>query len=146
MKTKPKKRLLLFLFTLILVIIVGCNNASPTIKEVKLQELNNGAKIFVDTIKNNNGVYLYSREDDKQYLIVNYSNVLQGEEALFLDSINAQVMDRTLKIHIEELGTTDYQDKRLNNIRVFNLSSTQEYEKIKIYKNGKETRFDSVGG
>jgi len=141
-----KKRFKLILFTLILVIIVGCNNASPTIKEAKLQELNNSAKIFVDTIKNNNGVYLYSREGDKQYLIVNYSYVLQGEEALFLDSINAQVMDRTLKIHIEELGTTDYQDKRLKNVRVFDLSSSQEYEKIQIYKNGKETRFDSVGG
>lgn len=141
-----KKRLLLILFTLIFVNIVGCNNASPVIKEVKLQELDNNAKGFVDTIKNNNGVYLYSREGEKQYVIVNYSNVLQGEEALFLDSIKAQVMDQTLEIHFEEQGTTDYQDKRLKNVRVFDLSNSQEYEKIQIYKNGKETIFDSVGG
>lgn len=137
---------LIYLYILFVFVIAGCNNADTEIKEVNLQGLNNNIKTFVDKIKNSNGLYLYSPVGDKQYLIVNYSNVLQGEEAKFLDSIKAQILDQTLIINIEELGTHDYTDKRLENIRIFNLGKVREYEKIQIFKNGKETAFDIVGG
>ncbi|WP_239616813.1 hypothetical protein [Cohnella mopanensis] len=133
-------------FTIILACLVGCNKAASVINEVNIEGLNKNAKIFVDNIKNSNGLYLFSPIDEKQYLIVSYSNVLQGEEAKFLSSINAEVQDQTLTINLEELVTQDYQDKRLKKLTIFNLGSDQEYEKIRIFKNGEETHFDLVGG
>lgn len=137
---------LLYLLILFVFVLAGCNNADTIIKEVNPQGLNNDIKTFVDNIKNNNGLYLYSPVGEKQYLIVKYSNVLQGEEAKILNSVKAQIHDQTLLINIEELGTHDYTDKRLENIRIFNLGKVQEYEKIQIYKSGKETTFDLVSG
>jgi hypothetical protein len=118
------------LFILIVASLVGCNKATTVINEVNIEGLNNDAKIFVDNIKKSNGLYLFSPIDEKQYLIVSYSNLLQGEKAKFLKSINAKVHDQTLIINIEELVTHDYNDKRLEKIRIFNLSSVQEYENI----------------
>lgn len=129
-----------------LIILVGCNNAGTLIKEVNLQGLNNDIKSFVDNVNNSNGLFLYSSVGEEQYLIVKYSNVLQGEEAKFLNSVKAQVLDQALVINIEELGTHNYNDKRLVNIRIFNLGKAQGYEKIQVFKNGKEIGIDLVGG
>lgn len=133
---------LLFLF----VIVVGCNNSGAVIEEVNLQRINNDARLFIEKNKDVNGLHLYSQVGERQYLIIKYSTVLQGEEAKFLNTIKAKIVDKVLIINIEELGTNDYQDKRLKSIRVFNLKNIQEFEKIQIYKNGKETSFNLVGG
>jgi len=137
---------LFMLFILIVASLVGCNKAENIINEVNIDGINNDAKIFIDNNKNNNGLYLFSPLGEKQYLIVSYSSVLQGEEAKFLHSINAKVHDQTLIIVIEELNTLDYDDKRLEKLKIFNLSSVQKYENIQIFKNGEETKIDVVGG
>ena len=139
------KRVRIFVFFFILV-VGGCSNASTVIKEVKVQELNKDVKLFVNNLENKNGLYLYSAVGKTQYLVVKYSSVLQGEEAKFLQSIKAQILDQVLLINIEELSTHDYQDKRLEATRIYRLNSVHEYGKIQIYKNGKEESFDLVGG
>lgn len=138
-------RIFVFFFILIVVGLGGCSNDSTLIKEVKVQELNKDVKRFVNNLENKNGLYLYSVVGKTQYLIVNHSSVLQGEEAKFLQSIKAEILDQVLLINIEELSTHDYQDKRLEATRIYRLSGVQEYEKIQIYKNGKEESFDLVG-
>ena len=139
------KRVRIFVFFFILV-VGGCSNASTVIKEVKVQELNKDVKLFVNNLENKNGLYLYSAVGKTQYLVVKYSSVLQGEEAKFLQSIKAQILDQVLLINIEELSTHDYQDKRLEATRIYRLGSVHDYGTIQIYKNGKEESFDLVGG
>jgi hypothetical protein len=139
-------RIFVFFFTLVVVGLVGCSNASTVIKEVKVQELNKDVKLFVNNLENKNGLYLYSPVGKTQYLVVKHSSVLQRDEAKFLQSIEAQILDQVLLIHIEELSTHDYQDKRLEATRIYRLSSVPEYGRIQIYKNGKEESFDLVGG
>lgn len=135
-----------FILIFLLVGLTGCNNGAAVIKEVNSQELSKAAQTFVDTIQDKSGLYLYSPVGEKQYLIVNNSKVSQGEEAKFLNSVTAEVLDQTLNINIEEQGTLDYGDKRLEGVRIFNLGSGQDYEKIRVYKNETETVFDSVSG
>jgi hypothetical protein len=134
-----------FSFILLVVGLVGCSHASPVIKEVKVQELNNDVKLFINNLENENGLYLYSSAGKTQYLVVKHSSVRQGEEATFLQSINAQIQDQILIINVEELSTNDYQDKRLEATRIYRLGSADEYGTIQIKKNGKEESFDSVG-
>lgn len=129
------------------MVVAGCSRtAAKPVQEVKLEQLSSGAKSFVGQIKDKNGLYLYSPVDDHQYLIVNYSSVLQGAEAGFLNSLQTEAEDRTLTINLEELGTQNVQDKRLEKIRIFELHNALNYEAIQIYKNGKATSFDSIGG
>ncbi|RKP57990.1 hypothetical protein D7Z26_00295 [Cohnella endophytica] len=137
---------LLFLFILAVSGLVGCNHSAELYAEVNPQSLNKKVKDFADILKDRNGLFLYTLVGEKNYLIVNYSNVNQGEEANFLESINAKVQDHTLIININVLGTQDYQDKRLGSMRVFSLASANKYEKIQIFKNGIETSFDAAGG
>jgi hypothetical protein len=141
-------RIFLFLFFFILVVVglFGCSNASTVIKEVKIQELYKDVKLFVNNLENKNGFYLYSVVGKPQYLVIKHSSVLQGEEAKFLQSIKAEILDQALLINIEEQSTHDYQDKRLEATRIYRLSSVHEYGKIQLYKNGKEESFDLVGG
>jgi hypothetical protein len=134
-----------FFFILVVVGLVGCSNASTVIKEVKEQELNKDVKLFVNNLENKNGLYLYSVLGKTQYLVVKNSSVQQGEEAIFLQSIKAEILDQVLVINIDELSTHDYQDKRLEATRIYRLSNVTEYGKIQIYLNGKEESFDSAG-
>jgi hypothetical protein len=138
---------LLYLCSIIVMVLAGCSrtDAEP-VHEVKLEQLGNGAKSFVEQIKEKNGLYLYSPAAEHQYLIVNYSSVIQGEEAQFLNSLQAEAEDQTLTINLEELGTPDSQDKRLEGMRIFELGNAQDYGSIQIHKNGKSAVFDCVGG
>jgi len=138
-------RIFVFLFLLVVISLVGCSNASTVIKEVKVQELDTDVKRFVNNLENKNGLYLYSVAGKTQYLVVKHSSGLQGEETKFLQSIKAQIRDQVLLINIEELSTHDYQDKRLEETRIYRLGNVHEYGTIQIYKNGKEESFDLVG-
>jgi hypothetical protein len=141
------KRVGSFIFSFILVAVglVGCSHAYPVIKEVKVKELNNDVKLFISNLENENGLYLYSVAGKTQYLVVKHSSVGQGEEATFLQSINAQIQDQILTINMEERSTNDYQDKKLEATRIYRLGSANEYGRIQINKNGKEESFDIVG-
>lgn len=133
-------------FILVVVGLVGCSKASTVIKEAKMQELNKDVQLFVNNLENKNGLYLYSPVGETQYQVAKYPNVPDGEEAKFLQSITAQILDHVLVVSIEEQGTHDYQDKRLDTIRIYKLSCVNEYGEIRIYKNGKEVSLDLVGG
>jgi hypothetical protein len=135
-----------FFFILVVVGLAGCSQSPTVIKEVKVQELNKDAKLFVNNLENKNGLYLYAPAGKTQYLVVKNSSVRQGVEAKFIQSIKAQIRDQALLINIEELSTHDYQDKRLDATRIYRLNSVHEYGKIQIYKNGKEESFDLAGG
>ncbi len=135
-----------FFLVLVIVGLVGCSKASTVKKEAKMQELNKDVQQFVNNLENKNGFYLYSPVGETQYLVAKYSNVPDGKEAEFLQTIKAQILNQILVISIEEQGTHDYQDKRLNTTRIYELSSVNEYGEIQIVKNGKEVSLDLVGG
>ncbi|WP_256757364.1 hypothetical protein [Cohnella sp. WQ 127256] len=136
-----------FIIILIVICLIGCTNGVDTIlDEVKQQKLNKDVQTFINNTQDSNGLYLYSPVNENQFIIVKYSNVLQGEEAKFLNSITGKLTDKTMMINIEELGTHNYHDKRLKDIRIFKLGSAQDYEKIQIFKNGEEINFELVSG
>lgn len=142
------KRVLVMAIVLLLALgIVGCRDSGPLLEEVKLQGLSGGAAKFAKQTEGRSGLFLYSPVGGKQYLIVRYASVPQGEEANFLDDIHAHVEGRTLNIEIEERGATDYQDDRLKKrIHIFDLGKGEAYDQIMIYRNGTPTPIDLVGG
>lgn len=138
---------LLFLCFILIMVLAGCSrNAANPLHEVQLKQMVNGAKSFAERISGSNGLYLYSPAGEHQYLIVNYSSALQGEEAEFLNSLQTEADGGKLTINLEVLGTQDHQDKRLKKMRIFELHPAEKVEVIQITRNGKAAAFDSVGG
>ncbi|MNB79010.1 hypothetical protein D3C75_257300 [compost metagenome] len=129
-------------------LVAGCSNfASGEPKEVDLQQLSSGAKSFVDQIKDESGLYLYSPAGEQAYLIVNHLVTGQDEEARYLESLKSELKDHLLRLDVNELGTMEYTDKRLGKIRFFELGdSSRDYNAIQVYKNGVVSKFDSIGG
>ncbi|AIQ49463.1 hypothetical protein R70723_28955 [Paenibacillus sp. FSL R7-0273] len=129
-------------------IIAGCSSlAKGAPKEVELKQLSSGAKSFVDQIKDKSGLYLYSPAGEQTYLIVNHLVAGQDEEAKYLESLKTELKDHLLRLDVNELGTTEYSDKRLGQIRFFELgNSSRDYNAIQVYKNGVVSKFDSIGG
>ncbi|WMT39731.1 hypothetical protein RE628_20390 [Paenibacillus sp. D2_2] len=133
----------------LLLILIGCNNnSSSLLTEVDQKDLNNDVVSFLEKTKKANGIYLYSREGERQYLILNNSNVNQGEQPSFINSIQSEIQNKTLVIKIEELkpDTDRFDVKRLGKLKAFIINTENKFDTIRIFKNNKETKFDLVGG
>ncbi|SDE67064.1 hypothetical protein SAMN04488542_101334 [Fontibacillus panacisegetis] len=130
----------------LLLVLIGCNKSSSLLSEVDQKDLNNDVVTFLEETKEANGIYLYSRVGERQYLILNNIYVNQGEQATFINSIQSQIQNKTLVIKIEELKTDKFDDKRIGKLKVFKINSEDEFDTIQIFKNDKATNFDLVGG
>jgi len=130
----------------LLFVLIGCNKSSSLLSEVDQKDLNNDVVTFLEKTKEANGIYLYSRVGEKQYLILNNIYVNQGEQATFINSIHSEIQNKTLVIKIEELQTDKFDDKRIGELKIFKINKENEFDTIQIYKNDKETIFDLVGG
>ncbi|WP_150273343.1 hypothetical protein [Paenibacillus tepidiphilus] len=128
------------------VLVSGCAMGGDAyVKEVQLQQLDKDARLYVDRIRDNNGLYLYTPVGERQYLIVNYSSAVNGEGASYLEELTAEVREETLNIELEERSLSDYSDTRLGDMRIYRLNGSKDYSAIRIYKNGTETALDSAG-
>jgi type III secretory pathway lipoprotein EscJ len=139
---KQKRMVILVL----LLVLIGCNKSSSLLSEVDQKDLNNDVVTFLEKTKEANGIYLYSKIGESQYLILNNIYVNQGEQATFINYIQSEIQNKTLVIKIEELKTDKFDDKRIGKLKVFKINSENEFDTIHIFKNDKETNFDLVGG
>lgn len=138
-----QKRLWLFI---LLLLLTGCNrSSSDVLSEINQKDLNKEVVTFIEKIKESNGIYLYSVADEDQYLIINSMYVNQGDSATFIDSIQSEIQNRILEIKVKELTTEKLDDKRVGQLRVYQLNRSSDFDMIQIYKNDKETKFDLVG-
>jgi hypothetical protein len=91
-----------------------------------------------------NGIFLLHTSDGDQYLFLNGSNIVQGEEAAYYEDIRIKDDKNIAKIYFDELYTADYQDKELENVKLYKIFLKDTIDTIGIYKNGQETYFDSI--
>ncbi|MMZ61305.1 hypothetical protein D3C76_1030920 [compost metagenome] len=126
--------------------MIGCNKSSSLLSEVDQKDLNNDVVTFLEKTKEANGIYLYSRVGESQYLILNNIYVNQGEQVTFINSIQSEIQNKTLVIKIEELKTGRFDDKRIGKLKVFKINNENEFDTIQIFRNDKATSIDLVGG
>jgi hypothetical protein len=98
----------------------------------------------VDKRIGDNGIFHLHTSDGNQYLFLNGSNVGQGEEAAYYEDIRIKDDKNIAKIYFDELYTADYQDKELENVKLYEIFLKDTIDTIGIYKNGQETYFDSI--
>ena len=130
----------------LLLLLIGCNNSSSVISELNMKDLNKDVATFLGETKETNGIYLFSRVNEKQYLILNNMHINQNENATYIKSIEPEIQGRTLVLKIVELSTENLNDERVGKLKVYKLNREIEYDTIRIFKNEKETKIDLVGG
>ena len=79
------------------------------------------------------------------YLFLNDYNVKNGEKAPYYTDIKMELKQNTMTISFNEKYADDYKNKEINNRELYKIKQTKDYDTIRIYKNGKEVHFDSVG-
>lgn len=122
--------------------LFGCSK--PVSGEVDYDRLPTVIQEFFDKNLDKNGVYLYSDATGKldQYLLINTSNVVQGEQALSITDVTYTIEDDTLKVFYTT-APVDEQDTGIRNRIIYRITEGSKF--MKLYKDGIETPFSLVG-
>ena len=135
------------ILVLILFISVGCTKeriATSRLEPMNLKKLSHELGACIDRRIGDNGIFQLHTSDGSQYLFLNRSNVVQGEEAVYYENIRIEDDKNIAKIYFDEIYTSYYQDKELENMKLYEILSKDKIDTIRIYKNGQETYFDSI--
>lgn len=143
---------LLLIFCLVLATTLGCNKESDSeFSKVVRQDIPKRVQNFIDTNSEKNGVYLYSSNidnDDYDYLFLNAINVNQGDRASFFTDVKFEIeeQEHTLKINFNEELTDDLNyTQKIDNMLIYKIKSSESFDTIKVFKNGKAIPIDVVG-
>ncbi len=143
---------LLLFFCLVLATTMGCNKKSDSeFSKVERQDIPKRVQNFIDTNNEKNGVYLYSSNidnDDYDYFFLNAINVNQGDRASFFTDVKFQIeeQEHTLNINFnEELNDDSNYTLKIDNMLIYKIKSSEKFDTIKVFKNGKAIPIDVVG-
>lgn len=139
-----KSKVLIFCF--LILMLGGCNQPSLSVTQINEDHLRGGLVKFVERIQEKNGIYLFSETSNQQYLLLNYSNVIQGEKPSYLEDFKTEVKDQNLIINFSEVSSDNEADDQLGKLNVFEIINDGSFDTILIFKNGKATSIDLVGG
>jgi hypothetical protein len=151
----PKERILSAAFiTLLIILIVG---GVSIIRYVK-KDAFSAERIIIDTAKHakvkkqidslceKNGVFLLQSEKNNEiYLILDGSHTSLEGEAPYFSNVKVTTEKDSIMIYFNEepknYTVGKYPEQRL----VYKINTDKDYEFIKLFKNGEETHFDSIG-
>lgn len=137
-------RRFLVLISVIAGILSGCSNDKISFSEVSIDQVKQDAKEFILQIESSgnnkgNGIYLFDESEKVRYLYLN-QDFLKSENGFGGMDIN--VNDDSWNIYLtESAGATNAEDE----YKLYEIKLNKDYEYMKVFKNEKETYFESVG-
>ncbi|AXH99036.1 hypothetical protein DV702_04380 [Sporosarcina sp. PTS2304] len=131
----------LVLVVLFAAIVGGCSPKEVTVKEIKVEKGPSNVKNYVEnstTFKEGTGIHVIQGSDDKRYVYID-QNFLDdgkgfGEMKIITD-------DDSWNIHLTE----DEKNDPTETYKLYKIQLDKEYEYMRVFKNGEETHFQSVG-
>lgn len=130
-----------------MISLSGCKKNDRIYEEVNLDSIFNAKlKEKINELFPDNGVYLYDKPGDKgEYLILNSNQTNSlGEIALYSD-VKVEIEEDTMMIYYTETMKTYTPNEEADKQFVYKIKSNKQCEYIRIYKNGEESYFDSIG-
>lgn len=136
---------LILLCGLMIVLLTGCQqkNGSSLLK-IEEGSAPTAVRNFISEISSQNGVNLYSDGVHGDYLFLNAENFVYGQKPSYFTDVKCELVEETLFIYIAENPTED-NSKRESTRLIYKIDSSVEYDRIRLFKNGLETNFDTVG-
>lgn len=133
---------LFFLVFVLSSLLVGCGENTVSYSEVKQEQVNENVKRFIQSVQRSqdierNGIYKYYDEAHIQYLYVTQDFLTNGKGFGGLDiETDKDSMHVYLKENDEPTEDTYW---------LYRIKSNREFTYSKIYKNGEETYFGTIG-
>lgn len=131
---------------MIVGILSGCNNDEISFSEVSIDKVKNDVKVFIMGIEasesdKGTGIYMFNESDKVRYLYLD-KEFLENEKGF--GDLEIEVDDNSLNIYLTDSldATASEEEYKLYKIK---LKSNEEYEYMKVFKNGEETNFQLIG-
>jgi hypothetical protein len=141
-----KKLLVLILLATIILLSVGCDKSTESsIQEISMSSIKDVLiRNLIQGWGQKNGAYLLEYGDRKNvYLFLNATNVAQGSKSIYFDSITVDIEANILNIKYTEKEID--QPNVSKNRMLYRIYRTESVDKIRIYRNGEETHFETIG-
>ena len=138
-------RRFLVLILVISSILSGCGNDEVSFSEVSLEKAKDDVKEFIEYIEasrngEGNGIYMFQYSETYLYLYLNQDFLESGNG---FGSLDIKIDDNSWNIYLSEgSDVTGLVDK----YRLYKIKLDGKYEYMKVFKNGEETYFQTVGG
>lgn len=109
--------------------------------------LDRKVKDFIMCHLTENGIYILD-EDENLYILLNGINHNPDNEILNFKDFKIESTEDSLKIKFAEEKVKDLVDdnKKVQKILLYKVTKLQEFEYLKVYRNGEETFFNSIDG
>ncbi|MEK5037407.1 hypothetical protein [Sporosarcina sp. FSL K6-3457] len=124
----------------LVLLLTGCNREFA-FSEVAIKDVNSKMKETIETLENGN--YIFSGEK-VQYVFLNRGNIVQGEEAIALSNIMADVKEQVLTINFSEMEISDFEDKDAQHQLLYKITGVGDFDTISLTRDGESLSFDSV--
>jgi hypothetical protein len=136
------KRLFVVLMT---ILLIGCTaNKEFSFSEIKLDQANSKVKGFIDSVEsmneeNGNGIYLMN-DKKKRYVYVNGDFLSEGK---YFGTFDVKTDENSINIYLTEDSVED--TTNLPYKKLYEINADQDYEYLRVFKNGEETHIQVIG-
>ncbi|QNK88874.1 hypothetical protein H7992_03830 [Sporosarcina sp. resist] len=137
-------RRLLVLILVIGSISSGCSNDEVSFSEVSIDKVKKDVKDFIlhiETSESNkgNGIYMFNDSEKNHYLYLN-QDFLESKNGF--GSLDIKVDDNSWNLYLSEGSEVT---ELVDEYKLYKIKLNEEYEYMKVFKNGEETYFQTIG-
>lgn len=130
---------------LVVLVLLGCRNYSElNYRQIKAEYAQGKAKEFVKRFGSKDGVFLCEDKNNTYYLLLNGVLLNQSQGAADFSDFQIVPKGNVLNISYKETYIKDYVNKKIDSKVLYRIKLHRNFNGVKLYKNGKETHFDSV--
>ncbi|PIC65301.1 hypothetical protein CSV79_01380 [Sporosarcina sp. P13] len=131
------------LLVLLTSMVSGCGKKEVSFSEIRIDQATRDVKSFIETsvtTEDSNGIHILGNASDTRYLYLDQDFLESGKG---FGSLDIKTDDNSWNIYLTE---EDEVMKPAENYRLYKITLDKEYEYMRVFKNGEETYFQSVGG
>lgn len=123
-------------------LLASCGENESSYSEVDREQVNRNVNEFIESVetsqdKEGNGIYKYYEKPNVQYLYVDQDFLDSGKG---FGGLDIKTDKDTLHLYLMEND-----EPTIDEYRLYRIESDREYEYAKVYKNGEETYFETIG-
>ncbi|WP_025786270.1 hypothetical protein [Sporosarcina sp. D27] len=125
-------------------ILTGCGKEEVSFSEVSIDKVKKDVKDFIMHIETSesdkgNGIYMFNDSEKVRYLYLT-QDFLEGENGF--GSLDIKVDDNSWNIYLNESSDVEGIE---DEYKLYKIKLNEEFEYGRVFKNGEETHFQTIG-
>lgn len=125
-------------------ILTGCVADAETISEINLKNVNDNVKNFIENVENvrkdtETGIYMYNDSKKQRYLYLNQDFLDDGRG---FGDVDINTDENSINFYLNDIPISK---KEAATYKLHKIKIQDDYEYLKVFKNGEETHFAGIG-